>query len=95
MALSVEWDPTKAATNAARHGITFEEAATVFGDPLARIVEDDRHSQAEPRFAILGHSYQGRVLAVMFTERVENTVRLISARLATSSERHHYEEGSL
>jgi len=95
MAFSVEWDPTKAATNAARHGITFEEAATVFGDPLARIVEDDRHSQAEPRFAIVGHSYQSRVLAVMFTERGENSVRLISARLATSFERHHYEEGSL
>lgn len=95
MAFSVEWDPTKAATNVARHTVTFEEAATVFGDPLARIVDDDRHSEDEPRFAILGYSYQGRLLAVMFTERGENSVRLISARLATSSERHHYEKGSL
>ncbi len=95
MAFSVEWDPAKAAINIARHAVEFEEAATVFGDPLARIVDDDRHSQQEPRFAILGHSFRGRLLAVMFTERGEHTVRLISARLATSAERRHYEEGSL
>ena len=95
MAFSVEWDPKKAAINLTRHSVAFEEAATVFGDPLARLLEDDRHSQDEPRFAILGQSYQGRLLAVMFTERGENSVRLISARVATSAERRHYEEGSL
>ncbi len=94
MAFSVEWDPVKAATNVARHAVAFEEAATVFGDPLARIVDDDRHSQDEPRFAILGQSYQGQILAVMFTERGEHRVRVISARVATPSERRHYEEGS-
>ena len=92
MAFTFEWDPGKAATNARKHGVTFEEAATAFVDPFGRIVEDLRHATGEPRFALLGHSENQRLLAVMFTERGDR-IRLISARKATRRERHDYEEG--
>ena len=64
-----KWDPEKAAGNLAKHGVSFEEAATVFGDPLGRIVDDPRHSADEPRQVLLGHSERQRLLAVMFTEQ--------------------------
>jgi hypothetical protein len=92
MAFTFEWDPGKAATNARKHGVTFEEAATAFVDPFGRVVEDPRHSTSEPRFALLGYSENQRLLAVMFTERGDR-IRLISARKATRRERHDYEEG--
>ncbi len=92
MALRFEWDPEKAAGNLAKHGVAFEEAATVFGDPLGRIVDDPRHSSEEPRYVLLGHSERHRLLAVMFTER-EEAIRLISVRKATRRERREYEEG--
>ena len=91
MVLGFEWDPEKAVTNLERHGISFEEARTVFGDPLGRIVDDPRHSVGERRFVLLGRSDQQRLLAVMFTERRE-VVRVISARLATRRERRDYEK---
>lgn len=92
MALQVDWDPRKAAANEAKHGVTFAEAVTVFADPLARIEDDLRHSQTEQRFVILGLSRRMRLLAVMYTERLED-VRIISAREATRSERSDYEKG--
>jgi len=91
MAPTFEWDPVKAHENQRKHGVSFAEAMTVFADPLGRIVHDPRHSVGEERFVILGISQRRRLLAVMFTERIEH-VRLISARPATAAERHTYEE---
>jgi len=89
--LNIEWDPRKAARNLAKHGVSFQEAATVFGDPLGRMVTDPRHSVEEERYVLLGLSRQQRLLAVMFAERGE-AIRLISARGATRRERRNYEE---
>ena len=91
MALEFEWDRQKAASNLAKHGVSFEEAATVFGDPLGRVVADPRHSSEEERFVLLGFSRDKRLLAVMFVDRGES-IRLISARVATRRERRDYEE---
>lgn len=93
MALTFEWDPRKAANNVAKHGVSFDEAATVFADPLGRTVGDPRHSVGEERLVLLSNSHRQRLLAVMFTERGE-TIRLISARTATRLERRDYDEGS-
>ncbi|MEI9960190.1 MAG: BrnT family toxin [Limisphaerales bacterium] len=89
--LTFEWDADKAGSNLAKHGIGFEEAATVFGDPASITIPDPAHSQAEARFIILGHSHQGRLLVVVHTERGDN-VRIISARPAGRRERKQYEE---
>jgi uncharacterized protein len=87
-----EWDPpAKAAANLLRHGVSFEEAATVFQDPLAKIHDDPDHSAAERRDIIVGHSVQGQLLVVSFTDR-RSKIRLISARPVTRHERHDYEE---
>jgi uncharacterized DUF497 family protein len=95
MALEFEWDPAKAAANPGEHqGVTFEEAGTVFGDPLASYFADPDHSLGEERLVAVGRSDRGRVLAVMFTERPP-VVRLISARPATRRERDAYEAGDL
>ena len=91
MELKFEWDPRKAVKNQARHGVSFEEGASVFGDLLGRIVDDRRHSEAEQRAVLLGTSERNRLLAVMFTERGD-AIRLISARKATRQERRNYEE---
>ena len=92
MALTFEWDARKAAANLAKHGVSFGEALTVCADPLARLEEDDRHSVLEPRLVLLGRSRADRLLAVMFTERGPERIRLISARQSTRSERRQYEE---
>ncbi len=92
MAFTFEWDPEKATRNDRKHGVGFDEAVTVFSDPLGHIVDDPRHSQREPRQVLLGVSDRGRLLAVMFTERGDDRVRLISARRATRHERRDYEE---
>jgi uncharacterized DUF497 family protein len=89
--LEFEWDPRKAAANLAKHKVSFEEAGTVFGDPLGRIVADPRHSAVEDRLVLLGISKERRLLAVMYVERAE-AVRIISARRATRRERRDYEE---
>ena len=86
-----EWDPAKAVANLAKHGVTFEEALSVFMDPGARIHGDPDHSEAEAREIIVGHSIHQRLLLVSFVERGEK-VRLISARVATKTERRDYEE---
>ena len=93
MAPTFEWDPAKARTNLRKHGVAFAEALTAFADPLGRILVDPRHSIAEERLVILGLSERRGLLAVMFTERGER-IRLISARRATATERHEYEEAS-
>ncbi len=92
MPLRFEWSPEKDAGNRAKHGVSFEEASTVFEDPLGRIADDPRHSAAEQRYVLLGHSGRHRLLAVMFTDRGE-AIRLISARRATRRERREHEEG--
>jgi len=89
--LEFEWDLRKAAANLAKHGVSFEEAATVFGDPLGRIVTDPRHSVGEERFVLLGSSREKRLLAVMYADR-GGVIRIISARKATRRERRDYEE---
>ena len=89
--MEFEWDPRKAAGNLAKHRVSFEEAATVFGDPLGKIVADPRHSAAEDRWVLLGLSKRRRLLAVMYTERAE-AIRIISARQATRPEKRDYEE---
>ena len=85
-----EWDPRKAETNARKHGVTFDEAATVFGDPLALLMADPDHSLDEERFLLLGMSNRRRLLVVAFAERPPRT-RLISARQAARQERRRYE----
>jgi uncharacterized DUF497 family protein len=92
MAFTFEWDARKAKANLATHGVSFDEAITVFADPLGRLEDDDRHSVSEPRLVLLGASSTHRLLAVMFTERGPERIRLISARKATRSERQQYEE---
>ena len=74
-----------------KHKVSFAEAATVFGDPLGRIVADPRHSSEEERFALLGLSNEQRLLAVMYVDRGE-AIRIFSARQATRRERRNYEE---
>ena len=91
MDLEFEWHIDKAASNEKKHGVTFDEAMTVFADPLAVIFDDEEHSAEEPREIIVGHSAEGRLLLVSFTER-QNAVRIISARRATKRERKDYEE---
>ncbi|HEX7192121.1 MAG TPA: BrnT family toxin [Thermoanaerobaculia bacterium] len=87
------WDPVKAARNLNEHGVSFEEAATVFADPLAAIHDDHEHSVGEHREVIVGHSTAHRLLLVFFTERGD-VIRIISARQADSQERKQYEENS-
>jgi uncharacterized DUF497 family protein len=89
MSLVFEWDPEKARANARKHGVSFDDAATAFGDPLSVTVPDPDHSDNEDRFILLGSSYQGRLLVVVHTERGDN-IRIMSARLATQT-RHTYE----
>ena len=86
-----EWNETKAKANVRRHGVSFEEATTAFGDPLAVLLPDPDHSQGEERFLVLGMSSRRRVLVVSHAERRPRT-RLISARLATRHERGQYED---
>ena len=88
-----EWDGPKSRRNRTVHEVTFEEAVSAFADPLGRIVDDPRHSRAEPRYALIAQSGRGRILVVMFTERGER-IRVISARRATPTERRQYEEAS-
>jgi uncharacterized DUF497 family protein len=92
MAVSFEWDYDKAKANLKKHKVSFDEASTVFDDPLAAIFSDDEHSDQEIRELIVGQSNLNRLLLVSFTERGRNRVRIISARLATKSERRAYEE---
>ncbi len=87
-----DWDKQKAAGNLAKHKVSFEEAATVFGDPLSDTYEDPDHSIEENRFLIIGHSENNRLLFVSHTDDGEN-IRIISAREPTRAERESYEQG--
>jgi uncharacterized DUF497 family protein len=88
-----EWDSAKANANADKHGVTFDEASTVFGDPLALLMPDPDHSEGEARYLLLGMSTRQRRLVVAFAERPPMT-RLISARRAIGPERRRYEAES-
>jgi len=90
--LKFDWDPRKATTNHEKHGVSFEEARTVFYDDYARLISDSRHSDDEDRFILLGFSVRLRLLVVSHTYRKEGQIiRVISARSATRSEQHEYE----
>ena len=88
----VEWDDRKASANAKKHGVTFDEAATLLEHALSLTFRDPDHSSEEFRFITIGMASTGRILMVAHTDRGE-AVRLISARLATRRERRFYEEG--
>ncbi len=87
-----EWDPKKAVENKRKHEVAFEEASTVFSDPLAITFSDPDHSFDEDRYLTFGLSRVGRLLVVSHTSRLDRT-RIISARPLTSQERNIYEEG--
>jgi uncharacterized DUF497 family protein len=91
--VTYEWDPFKAAANARKHHVSFEEAASVFLDPAALTFLDPDHSVSEDRALTIGRSVRRRVLLVAHTER-DDRIRIISARRATRREREQYEEGS-
>lgn len=90
--MKFEWDESKSAANLSKHGVSFEEAKTVFDDPLYVDFYDPAHSSVEHRYIIIGESQQGRLIMVSYTERGE-VVRLISSREVTPAEREAYEEG--
>jgi uncharacterized protein len=87
-----EWDPEKARRNVLRHGVAFDEAASVFGDPWALTIADADHSHGELRFLTTGFSERQRLIIVAHTDR-QGRIRIISARDVTASERIQYESG--
>lgn len=91
--MEFEWDGNKADRNRKKHGVDFEEATTVFGDPLSSTFPDPDHSVEEDRYITIGLSNLGRLLIVSHTDR-EGRIRVISARKATRNERKPYEEGN-
>lgn len=88
--MQFEWDSEKAATNLEKHGVSFEEASTCFGDRLSATVADPLHSLDETRFVLIGESLTRRLLVVVHVQR-EDRIRIISAIQATPSERRWYE----
>ena len=89
--MKFEWHPPKAASNLVKHGVSFEQAATVFDDDRQLILQDTWHSIGERRYRCIGRSKQGQVLLVVYTERKPDITRIISARDATPSEEDKYE----
>ena len=90
-ALRIEWDERKAATNARKHGVSFEEAKSVFADECAKLIDDPDHSDDEDRFVLLGLSSVLRLLLVCHCYRADgNVIRIISARRASASESKSY-----
>ena len=90
--MKFEWDPRKADSNLKKHGVSFQEAASVLGDTLSITYYDPDHSAREHRFITVGTARAGRVLIVAHTDRGDN-IRIISARKTTRRERRYYEEG--
>jgi uncharacterized DUF497 family protein len=90
--MKIEWDPKKARVNLRKHRVSFEEAATAMSDPMAATGTDPDHSITEDRYITFGVSERGRLLVVAHTEEDE-TIRIISARLASKKEREIYEDG--
>ncbi|AFY99531.1 BrnT family toxin [Calothrix sp. PCC 6303] len=91
--MEFEWNPDKAESNYRKHGVSFEEAATVFKDSLSITFPDPNHSIGENRYVIIGISRFGQLLIIAHTDRDE-TIRIISARKATKTERRFYEQES-
>jgi uncharacterized protein len=91
MALEFEWDPLKAESNRKEHGVSFDEATTIFRDTLSITIADPDHSNSEDRFVDIGLSHRGQLLVVSYTER-KDRIRIISARPANRAERKSYEE---
>ena len=89
--LDFEWDPEKDRSNQEKHGISFAEAATVFGDPLHRTALDPRNFQGEYRFVTVGYTAERRFVVVWHAERGEDRIRIIGAREGTPIERRTYE----
>jgi len=92
MSLKFEWNEGKATKNINKHGVSFQEAETVFGDPLAHIFDDEWHSSTESREIVIGHSRKNRLLVVCFTEKYESIIRIFSSRPVTPKERKDYEK---
>ena len=92
MSMEFDWDGNKAEANLSKHGVSFDEAKTVFDDPLYIDFYDPDYSDEEDRYIIIGESQQRRLLIVSYTER-DHKIRLISAREVTKREREDYEEG--
>ena len=92
--MKFEWDPEKAEINLRKHEVSFEEAITVFKDTLAYIFDDEEHSHEEHREIIIGTSALRRIILVCFVERVEDTVRIFSARRATKNEIKDHEKNA-
>jgi uncharacterized DUF497 family protein len=90
--MKFEWDKRKAVSNIKKHGVSFEEASTVFGDPLSLTIQDPKHSKKEDRYVTIGLSVKFRMIVVIHTNRGDN-IRIISARLATKGEKLDYEKG--
>jgi uncharacterized DUF497 family protein len=90
MSLIFEWDEEKAASNLEKHGISFQEASTIFMDSLSSTISDPLHSFGEQRFVTIGESTEREILVVVHTQR-DSKIRIISAREATRRERQHYE----
>ena len=91
--MEFEWNPNKAELNFKKHGVSFQEAATTFNDPLSVTFPDPDHSIGESRYVIIGISRFRQILVVAHTDR-EDKIRIITARKATRQERKFYEEGS-
>ena len=91
MGYNFEWDSKKAEANRKKHGVSFEEGVTAFGDPLSMNMPDPDHSESEQRFTVIGLSDRYRLLVVCYTE-IEDNTRIVSARQATRFERQAYEE---
>jgi uncharacterized DUF497 family protein len=89
--MSFEWDDDKAQRNLVKHGVSFDEAATAFLDPLSITIADPKHSQGEHRYVLLGQATSGRTVVVAHADR-GGSIRLINARLTTPRERRAYEE---
>ena len=91
MGLKFEWDRRKSILNIKKHGVSFEDAATAFGDPLSVTIHDPKHSDDEDRFLLLGETQDKKLVVVAHTDR-KDTIRLINARPATRQERKDYEK---
>src|SRR5262245_11217061 len=92
--MEFEWDDDKANANQQKHGVSFQEASSAFADPLAALFSDQDHSADESREILIGCSERGRLLVISFTERPPN-LRIISARVATPSERKNHEDNPM
>ena len=91
MALTFEWDEAKGLSNQKKHGVSFDEAKTVFNDPSSITIADEAHSNEEDRYLDIGLSFLGRLVVVCYTDRPPN-IRIISCRKATKLERKAYEQ---